>query len=54
MIYNVLSNRVLKKRFEGEVHIMRMVRDITEVIVYVTVMGSVGCAVVIGMMNCMF
>lgn len=32
---------------------MRMVRDITEVIVYVAVMGAVGCAVVIGLINCM-
>lgn len=32
---------------------MRMVRDITEVIAYVAVMGSVGCAVVMGLMSCM-
>lgn len=32
---------------------MGMVKDITEVIVYVAVMGSVGYAVVIGLMNCM-
>lgn len=32
---------------------MKVVKDITEVIVYVAVMGSVGCAVVIGLMNCM-
>lgn len=32
---------------------MRIVREITEVIVYVAVMGFVGCAAVVGMMNCM-
>lgn len=32
---------------------MRIVREITEVIVYVAVMGSVGCAAVVGMMSCM-
>lgn len=32
---------------------MRIVRDITEVIAYVAVMGSVGCAVVVGLMSCL-
>ena len=39
--------------FGGEAVIMGMVKDITEVIVDVAVRGSVGCAVVMGMMSCM-